>query len=137
VRLSGILCLAEHFGTPGAKISVYEPSAGSCRYCAQVYLPLVWAVAHHGLLAAKPLSALDNHINVLRFQFHPSANALGQFPGCQGSAASQERLVNQFAPFRVFQNRPAHELDRFLRRVIKFLLVAAPIMNLGWQNPKP
>ena len=48
-------------------------------------------------LPAERLPALDDHIHVLRIQFHAAADALGQFRGGQRGAAAEERLVDQLA----------------------------------------
>src|SRR5579862_3506552 len=71
-------------------------------------------------LAGQLLPALDDHIDVLRIQLDAVADALGYLRGSECGPAAKKRLVNQLATLGVVQDRPPHQLNRLLRRVIKF-----------------
>ena len=71
------------------------------------------------------LPAFDDHIDILWIEFQPVAHAPGHLGGDERCSAAQERIVDEFAPLRVIQNRFAHQFDGFLRRMIELVFVRA------------
>src|ERR1017187_6281519 len=81
--------------------------------------------------ARHPLPTFHNHIHVLWIQLDAVADSFCDFRGCQGRSRSQEGLVNRLATLRVVQQRTAHQLDRLLCRMVKFLFVRAAHYEFG------
>ena len=75
--------------------------------------------------ASQLLPALDDDIDILRIKLDPATHPLGQL--CRGKcrAAAEERIVHEFAAPRVIQDRPPHQLNGLLARMITFLFVGA------------
>src|SRR5579862_85389 len=87
-------------------------------------------------LTGQLLPPLHDHIDILWIQFNAVAHALAYFRGSECSPTAQERLINQFATLGVVQDRPPHQLDRLLRRVIKFRFFRAAHDEFrGWRIP--
>src|ERR1035441_7537642 len=68
-----------------------------------------------GVLAGQGLPALDNDVNVLRVEFQPVADALGEFGGSERGTRSEEGLVHQLAALQMVQDGAAKQFDGFLR----------------------
>src|SRR5437016_1747847 len=79
---------------------------------------------------------LANHVHVLGIEFYAIADALGQFSSGERRATPQEGFIYYFAAIDVIQDRAPHQLDRFLRGVIKLLLIGSTHDELGgWRIP--
>src|SRR5579863_5010487 len=60
------------------------------------------------------LPTLNHDVDIFRIELDPTANAARQFRGRKRGAAAEKRLVHQLAALSVIQNRPTHQLNRFL-----------------------
>src|SRR5438105_8492618 len=83
------------------------------------------------LLAGQLLPALNNNVTILWIELEAIADALGDLGSGERRARSRERLVDDLPAPGVVQDRSPHQLNRFLRRVIEFLLVGAAHDELG------
>jgi hypothetical protein len=53
--------------------------------------------------------------------FQPEAYALGHLRRGERGPAAEERVVQELTALQVIENRPAHELDGLLRRMIELV----------------
>src|SRR5262249_18832261 len=64
------------------------------------------------------------------------ADPVGHLGGRQRGATAEKWVINDFTALEVVQDRPAHQVDRLLRRMIEFVLAAAAHDELrGWRYP--
>src|SRR5713101_8017789 len=82
------------------------------------------------------LPALDDDVAVLRVDLQAVAGppvGLGRRQSC---TAAEERVIDYFLALCVVQDRTAHQLHRFLRGMVEFLLIRSTHDELGrWPVP--
>src|SRR5437867_9478152 len=79
------------------------------------------AILQRCLLASEVPPSLDDDVHVLRIQLDAVTCTSGQFGGDEGSARSQEGIVYRAATLGVIEDRAAHQLNRFLCRMVALL----------------
>src|ERR1019366_1851444 len=112
------------------------PSGGLIQPCCR-HLSEASPIAFENRLAARQrLPASDHDVNIAGIQFHSTADPIRLFRCHECGAAAEKRLVHEFAPPGVVQNRTPHQLHRLLGRMIELLLLGTAHHELGgWGTP--
>ena len=78
-----------------------------------------------GSIAGKGLPAPYSHIDIARIKFQSATDTACALRGNQRRAAADERVIDEIAGRAVVEHGPAHALDRLLRAVRCFAVLAA------------